>query len=72
MVLAAFTGQLWYCWKHFLCYMSQDCLFNIQSKLSLVEIGREDLLIWITEKQRNIILQVHETVQVRNGPKLNG
>nr|POF00251.1 hypothetical protein CFP56_29801 [Quercus suber] len=29
--LKAFTGQLWYCWKHFLCYMSQDYLFNIQT-----------------------------------------
>ena len=26
------------------------CLFNIQSKLSLVEIGSEVMLIWITEK----------------------
>ncbi|KAF3965861.1 hypothetical protein CMV_009982 [Castanea mollissima] len=29
--LKAFTGQLSYCWRHFLCYMSQDYLFNIQS-----------------------------------------
>ena len=39
-----------YHWGHFLCYMSPDCLFNIQSKLSLVEIESEYRLIWITER----------------------
>ena len=50
MVLAVFIGQISYSWKHFLSYMSQDCLFNIRIKLILVEIGSEDRLIWITKK----------------------
>ncbi|KAK9995004.1 hypothetical protein SO802_024707 [Lithocarpus litseifolius] len=49
MELAAFIVQLSYCWRHFLCYMSQDCLFNIRSKLSLVDIENEYRLICINE-----------------------
>ena len=36
--------------RHFLCYTSPDCLFNIESKLSLVEIESKYMLIWITER----------------------
>ena len=63
MVLAAFIGQISYCWENFLSYMSQDCLFNIRIKLILVEVGIEDRLIGLLRKHRRILVQVqvHET-----------
>ena len=63
MVLAAFIGQISYCWENFLSYMSQDCLFNIRIKLILVEVGIEDWLIGLLRKYRRILVQVqvHET-----------
>ena len=72
MVLAAFTGQLLHCWRHFLCYVSQDFLFNIQSKLGLVEIGSKYRLIWITEKTAKYSCAGAWNSMRDNAPRLNG
>ena len=74
MVLAAFTGHLFLSPKALSIYTSPNCLFNIESKLSLVEIESEYMLIWITERTSEYSCAVHGsgTVYGGNAPSLNG
>uniref|UniRef100_A0A7N2LSG4 Uncharacterized protein n=1 Tax=Quercus lobata TaxID=97700 RepID=A0A7N2LSG4_QUELO len=68
--LKAFTGQIWYCWRHFLCYMSQDCFFNIKSKVHQAVLGRNSPSL--NGEDHHLVSQSNSKARVYRLAKANG